>query len=150
MINKVTLIGHVGRDPEIRHLDNNVTVARFSVATSESYKNKNGEKVTNTEWHNIVLWRGLADVAEKFVKKGALIYIDGKLRSNTWDDKDGNKRTTVEIYGENFQLLGRSSENSGAGLGSGSSESHASHDQSAPHEQNNAIPDLSPTDDLPF
>ena len=113
MINKVILLGNVGRDPEVRHLDNNATVARFSLATSESYKNKNGEKVTNTEWHNIVAWRNQAEFAGKYIKKGTLLYIEGKIRTRSWDDKDGNKRYTTEVEVENFQLLGRRSDDQG-------------------------------------
>ena len=97
MINKVILLGNVGKDPDVRHLDNNATVARFSLATSESYKNKNGEKITNTEWHNIVAWRSHAEFAGKYIKKGTLLYVEGKIRTRSWDDKDGNKRYTTEV-----------------------------------------------------
>src|SRR5271157_3074710 len=106
MINKVILIGRDGKVPEVRHLENNASVARFSLATSETYKNKNGEKITNTEWHNIVVWRGLSDIAERFVKKGMMLYVEGKLRNRSWDDKDGNKRYSIEIEADNFQMLG--------------------------------------------
>jgi single-strand DNA-binding protein len=106
-INKVILVGNVGRDPEIRHLDKGVAVANFPLATSESYLAKNGEKITTTEWHNIVVWRGLAEVAEKYVKKGRQLYIEGRIRTRSWDDKDGNKRYTTEIYGDVMQLLGK-------------------------------------------
>lgn len=105
-INKVILIGNVGKDPEVRHLDSGVAVTTFPLATSESYKNKEGQKVTNTEWHNIVLWRGLAEVAEKYVKKGNPLYIEGKIRTRSWDDKDGNKRYTTEIVADVMQMLG--------------------------------------------
>ncbi len=105
-VNKVILIGNVGKDPEVRHLDSGVAVANFPLATSETYKNKDGQKVTNTEWHNIVIWRGLAEVAEKYVKKGNPLYIEGKIRTRSWDDKDGNKRYTTEIVADNMQMLG--------------------------------------------
>ncbi|NOZ47965.1 MAG: single-stranded DNA-binding protein [Chlorobi bacterium] len=107
-INKVILVGNTGKDPEVRHLESGVAVANFTLATSETYKNKSGEKVTNTEWHNIVLWRGLAEIAEKYVKKGTQLYIEGKIRTRSWDDKEGNKRYTTEIVGDNMQLLSRS------------------------------------------
>ncbi|MBU8891814.1 MAG: single-stranded DNA-binding protein [Bacteroidales bacterium] len=110
-INKVILVGNVGKDPEVRHLDNGVAVASFSLATSETYKNKEGQKVTNTEWHNIVVWRGLADVTEKYVKKGNPLYIEGKIRTRSWDDKDGNKRYTTEIIADNMQMLGSKQSN---------------------------------------
>jgi len=96
----------VGRDPEVRHLDKDVTVANFPLATSESYTAKNGEKVTTTEWHNIVIWRGLAKVVEQYVKKGDRLYLEGRIRTRSWDDKDGNKRYTTEIYVDNMEMLG--------------------------------------------
>ena len=105
-INKVMLIGNVGKDPEIRYLDNGVAVANFRLATTEVYKNRDGERIQTTEWHNIVLWRGLAEVAEKYVKKGNPLYIEGKIRTRSWDDKDGNKRYTTEIVADNMQMLG--------------------------------------------
>ena len=115
-INKVILVGNVGKDPEVRHLDSGVAVTTFPLATSESYKNKEGQKVTNTEWHNVVLWRGLAEVAEKYVKKGNPLYIEGKIRTRSWDDKDGNKRYTTEIVTDVMQMLGskQSSEDAAA------------------------------------
>ena len=109
-VNKVILVGNVGKDPEIRHLDTGVAVANFPLATSESYIAKNGEKVTTTEWHNIVLWRGLAEVAEKYVTKGRQLYIEGRIRTRNYDDKDGNKRYVTEIYGDIMQLLGSKNE----------------------------------------
>lgn len=105
-INKVILVGNVGKDPEVKHLDKGVSVARFSLATSETYK-KDNQKVTNTEWHNIVVWRGLVEVVEKYVKKGTPLYIEGKIRTRSWDDKDGNKRYTTEIVVDTMQLLGQ-------------------------------------------
>ncbi len=105
-INKVILVGNVGKDPEVRHLDTGIAVANFPLATSETYTAKNGERVTTTEWHNIVLWRGLAEVAEKYVKKGRQLYIEGRIRSRSYDDKDGIKRYVTEIYGDVMQMLG--------------------------------------------
>jgi len=110
-INKVILIGNVGKDPEVRHLDSGVAVSTFPLATSETYRNKEGQKVTNTEWHNIVVWRGLAEVAEKYVKKGNPLYIEGKIRTRSWDDKDGVKRYTTEIIADNMQMLGSKQSN---------------------------------------
>ena len=109
-VNKVILVGNVGKDPETRYLDENTAVCKFSFATSEVYRNKEGEKITQTEWHNIVLWRGLAQVAEKYVKKGSQLYIEGRIRSRSYDDKDGNKRYITEIVGDNMQMLGRKSD----------------------------------------
>jgi single-strand DNA-binding protein len=109
-VNKVILVGHLGKDPEIRRLENGAAVANFSLATSESYKDKNGNRIDQTEWHNIVLWRGLADVAEKFLKKGNLVYIEGKLRSRSWDDANGVKRYTTEVVGDQMVMLGAKNE----------------------------------------
>ena len=127
-VNKIILLGHIGKDPEVRHLESGKAVANFSLATSETYKNKQGEKVTNTEWHNIVLWSPLAEIAERFLKKGGQVYIEGKLTTRSWDDKDGNKRYTTEVVGRELTLLGGKSESS------------------APASE---APDLE-TDDLPF
>jgi single-strand DNA-binding protein len=105
-INKVILVGNVGKDPEIRHLDSGVAVATFSLATSETYIAKNGDKVTSTEWHNIVLWRGLAEIAEKYVRKGRQLYIEGRIRTRSYEDKDGQKKYITEINGDVMKLLG--------------------------------------------
>lgn len=113
-VNKAILVGNVGKDPEIRHLEGGISVARFTLATSETYKNKTGEMVTNTEWHNIVAWRQLADVAEKFIKKGKQIYVEGKITNRQYDDKDGNKRYFTEIVADNIRLLGRKEDNDGS------------------------------------
>ena len=105
MVHKVILIGNVGADPEVRYLDGGVAVANLRLATTERYKNKNGENVDQTEWHNIVLWRGLAEIVEKYVKKGMRLYIEGRIRTRSWDDQNGNKRYTTEIYADNMQML---------------------------------------------
>jgi len=109
-VNKVILIGNLGKDPEVRSLESGVKVASFSLATTESYKNKEGQKVEQTEWHNIVMWRGLAEVAEKYLKKGSQIFLEGKIRSRSWDDKEGNKRYTTEIIADTFTMLGSKKE----------------------------------------
>lgn len=114
-VNKVILVGHVGQDPEVRYLENNTPVCTIRMATSDVYKNKSGERVTTTEWHNVVLWRSLAEVAEKYVKKGSQIYIEGKLRTRSWDDKDKNKRYTTEIVADVMQLLGKRADDQGGG-----------------------------------
>lgn len=105
-INKVILVGHLGKNPDIRYLEGGVSVASFPLATSETF-NKDGRKVEQTEWHNIVMWRGLADVAAKFLQKGKLVYIEGKLRTRSFEDKEGIKKYTTEVVAENFTLLGR-------------------------------------------
>ena len=105
-VNKVILVGNLGKDPEMRHIDGNISVAKFPLATSEVYKNKDGQRVTQTEWHNVVLWRQLAETAEKFLKKGSLVYIEGKLRTRNWDDKDGNKKYITEVQVNELLMLG--------------------------------------------
>jgi len=104
-INKVILVGHVGKDPVVRYIDKGVAVASFSLATSESYTNKQGETVTLTEWHNIVLWRALAEVAEKTVKKGTQVYIVGKIKTRSYVDKDGINKYITEILGDTMLVL---------------------------------------------
>ena len=120
-LNKVMLIGNVGKDPEVRYLDQNpqnpaaqAKVATFPLATSERFTDRNGNRQENTEWHNIVAWRGNADVIERFVKKGTQLYIEGRLRTRNWTDQSGNKRYTTEVIVENFQLLGKRADNPGA------------------------------------
>ena len=105
-VNKVILVGNLGKDPEVKYLDSGVAVANFSLATTESYKNKEGERVNQTEWHSIVLWRGLAEVAEKWLKKGSSVYIEGKIKTRKWEDKDGNTRYNTEILADNMTMLG--------------------------------------------
>ncbi len=104
-LNKVTFIGHLGKDPEFKTLEDGINLAKFSLATSESYKDQNGVLQTQTEWHNIVVWRGVADIAQKLLKKGSLIYLEGKLKTRSYEDKDGTKRYVTEIIGESIILL---------------------------------------------
>ena len=112
-LNKAMLIGNVGRDPEVRYLEGNngAKVATFTLATTERYRDRNGEVRENTEWHNIVAWRNNADVAERFVRKGTQLYIEGRIRTRSWDDQTGNKRYTTEIIADTLQLLGKKSDN---------------------------------------
>lgn len=110
MINKAILVGRVGKDPQITHLDNGTTIANFTLATNKVYKNRQGEKVEDTQWHQIVLWRGLAEVAEKYVKKGDLLYVEGENKTRSWEDKDNKTHYTTEIIGSVMQMLGGKSE----------------------------------------
>jgi single-strand DNA-binding protein len=109
-INKVILVGNVGKDPEVKHLDSDTSVANFPLATSEYYTNKNGEKVENTEWHNIVCWRRLAILAETYIRKGSQLYVEGRIRTRTFDGQDGTKKYVTEIYADTIQLLGKKGE----------------------------------------
>lgn len=104
-VNKVILIGNLGKDPEIRYLEGNLAKVKFSLATSEHYKDKNGNKVEHTEWHHIVLWGGLAESAEKLLKKGMQIYLEGKIQTRDWNDKQGIKKNITEIIVESYQIL---------------------------------------------
>ena len=172
-LNKAMLIGNVGRDPEVRYLDGSsgqAKVATFTLATTERYRDRNGETRENTEWHNIVAWRNTADVVERFVKKGTQVYIEGRIRTRSWDDQSGNKRYTTEIIADTLQLLGKKSDNPG-GQGTYQSQgapAQPSYQQSAPAYQQQAYAqpqqpaqqpmpaapqtadDDMPEDDLPF
>jgi single-strand DNA-binding protein len=111
MVNKVILVGNVGCEPMVRYLEGGVPVANFTFATRESYRNKHGERVDQTEWHSVVVWRGLAQVVENFVKKGMQLYLEGKIRSRTWEDQNGIKHSITEIYADTMQILSRKREN---------------------------------------
>jgi len=118
MINKVLLIGNVGRDPEVRKLESGASVAKFSVATNENYKDKAGEWQTVTEWHNIVAWRGLAERAERDIKKGSLVYVEGKLTTRKWQDKEGNDKYTTEVLALQLRSLEKRESNNLGNSGS--------------------------------
>ena len=104
-LNKISLIGNVGKDPEIHALDKSIKVAKFSLATTESYRDDSGQVHSRTDWHTIILWRGLAELAEKYLRKGSLVFIEGKLKYRSYDDKDGQKKYVAEIIGEQIILL---------------------------------------------
>ena len=135
-VNKVILVGNVGKDPETRYLDDSTAISKFPLATSETYKNRSGERVSTTEWHNVVLWRGLAQVAEKYVKKGTQIYIEGRIKTRSYDDADGNKKYITEIVGDQMQLLGRRPDDSGdeGGFGDASAQAGVSQRSSTPSQ----------------
>ena len=122
-VNKVILVGRLGRDPETRYTGGGQAVANFSMATDESYKDKNGERQKRTEWHKIVVWSKLAEIAQQYLKKGSLLYLEGRLQTREWQDKEGQKRTTTEIVATNFRMLGGRAEGAAAGGGGGASRS---------------------------
>ena len=107
MVNRVILVGNLGKDPEIRTLENGAKVAKFSIATNETYKNAQGEKVTDTEWHNVVAWGKIADIVENYLTKGKEVAIEGKLTSRSYDDKEGNKRYITEVVCSELLMLGK-------------------------------------------
>jgi single-strand DNA-binding protein len=132
-VNKVILVGNVGKDPETRYLEGGTAVSKFPLATSETYRNRDGEKITTTEWHNVVLWRGLAEVCEKYVKKGSQLYIEGRIRTRSYNDKDGNTRYITEIVGDNMQMLGKRSDDSQENTsGTGSSQQDSGQSSTRP------------------
>ena len=104
-VNRVMLIGNLGREPDIQYLEGNIAVAKFPLATTETYKDKNGTLASQTEWHTIVLWRGLAELAQKYLHKGSLVYIEGRIKTRNWEDKDKNRRSCTEILGDNLVML---------------------------------------------
>ncbi|MEN0002733.1 MAG: single-stranded DNA-binding protein [Bacteroidota bacterium] len=118
MVNRVILIGNLGRDPEVRRLENGAVVAKFSIATNENYKDKSGEWQKQTEWHDIVLWRTLAERAERDLKKGLAIYLEGKLTHRTWQDQDGNNRKTTEVVASYFRIVSKKEGSSSMSQGS--------------------------------
>jgi single-strand DNA-binding protein len=119
-VNKVMLIGNLGKDPDIQLLEGNIAVAKFPLATTESYKDKTGKLMSQTEWHMVVLWRGLAELAHKYLHKGSLVYIEGRLKTRTWDDKDGHKKFATEVVGENLIMLDKRGEGGFGGQGTDS------------------------------
>ncbi len=145
MLNRVTLIGRLGKDPEVRRLESGAAVAKFTLATSESYKDKDGNKVDTTEWHNVVVWRSLAEIAEKFLKKGMLIYVEGKLTYREYTDKDGNKRRITEIIARDMVMLDSrgGGEQRGEGFGGGD---RSIRPEAGPPEASEPMAD----DDIPF
>ena len=156
-VNKVILVGNVGKDPETRYLDESTAITKFPLATSETYKNRAGERVSTTEWHNIVLWRGLAQVAEKYVKKGTQIYIEGRIKTRSYDDADGNKKYITEIVGDQMQLLGRRPDDTEGGAqgsysspGSGQATQGGQPSQPRQPEQDQASAKEIPPEEDPF
>jgi single-strand DNA-binding protein len=104
-VNRVVLIGNLGKDPDMQFLEGNIGVAKFSLATTETYKDRSGKLISQTEWHTVVLWRGLAELAQKYLHKGSLVYIEGRLKTRSWEDKEGNKKFATEIVGDNLIML---------------------------------------------
>jgi single-strand DNA-binding protein len=143
-VNKVILVGNLGKDPEVRHLESGVMVANFPLATTESYRDRNtGERRQTTEWHNVVLWRGLAEISEKYLKKGNQVYIEGKLRTRSWQDQEGNTRYTTEVIADNMTMLGGRPAEAAA-----TAATIANREASPASENITAISD--DADDLPF
>ena len=143
------LIGNLGREPDLQYLEGNIAVAKFPLATTETYKDKNGSLVSQTEWHTVVLWRGLADLAQKYLHKGSLVYIEGRIRTRNWEDKDKNKRFSTEIVGDNLVMLDKRKEHTDV-QGSETPAAHDNHSIPDINFDNGGIPGNITKDDLPF
>jgi single-strand DNA-binding protein len=135
----VMLIGNLGKDPEIQFLEGNIPVAKFSLATTETYKDRNGKLISQTEWHTVVLWRGLAELAQKYLRKGSLVYIEGRLRTRSWEDKEHVKKFATEVVGDNLIMLDKRSDGSHGGHGHDSSGSHGGSDN-PPFDEGERMP----------
>ena len=152
-VNKVLLIGNVGKDPEVRYFDNGGAVANFSLATTErGYTAANGTQVPDrTEWHNVVLWRGLAEIAEKYVRKGSKIFVEGRIRTRSYDDSAGNKRYVTEIWGDNMELLDRKPDGQASPLSTPPAQPAGTPEQPKPASpENPPLGGDNPNEDLPF
>jgi single-strand DNA-binding protein len=155
-VNKVILVGRLGRDPETRYTGGGQAVANFSVATDETYKDKAGERQKRTEWHKIVVWGKQAEIAQQYLKKGSLIFIEGRIQSREWQDKEGQKRTSFEIVATNFRMLGGRGDGGAGGGGASTGARAEEHDQSGPSDDfgghgggGAAGPEIS-DEDIPF
>lgn len=114
-VNRVMLIGNLGKDPDMQYLEGNIGVAKFPLATTETFKDRSGKLVSQTEWHTVVLWRGLAELAQKYLHKGSLVYIEGRLRTRSWEDKEGTRKFATEVVGDNLIMLDKRSDSSAGG-----------------------------------
>ena len=160
-VNKVILVGRLGRDPETRYTGGGQAVANFSVATDETYKDRNGERQKRTEWHKIVVWGKQAEIAQQYLKKGSLVFIEGRIQSREWQDKEGQKRTSFEIVANNFRMLGGRGEGAAAGAAAGGGtsagasrggddlESHGAEESFGSGGGGGAGPEIS-DEDIPF
>ncbi len=156
-VNKVILVGRLGRDPETRYTGAGQAVGNFSVATDESYKDRNGEKQKRTEWHKIVVWGKQAEIAQQYLKKGSLVFIEGRIQSREWQDKEGQKRTSFEIVASNFRMLGGRAEgamsaSAGASASAGTSgdaDSQVAHGEDSISGGAPSGPEIS-DEDIPF
>jgi single-strand DNA-binding protein len=144
-VNRVMLIGNLGRDPDVQFLEGNIGVAKFPLATTETFKDRGGKLISQTEWHTVVLWRGLAELAQKYLHKGSLVYIEGRLRTRSWEDKEGNKKFATEVVGDNLIMLDKRTD------GASHASSHSNTGEGSEGFHNQDIPPLGESSqDLPF
>ena len=141
-VNRVMLIGNLGKDPDMQFLEGNIAVAKFSLATTETYKDRSGKLISQTEWHTVVLWRGLAELAQKYLHKGSLVYIEGRLKTRSWEDKEGNKKFATEIVGDNLIMLDKRTDGTGHLPGLEGTDEMGHHEPPPPHteEGNERLP----------
>jgi len=147
-VNKVILVGRLGRDPETRYTSGGQAVCNFSIATDESYKDRNGERQKRTEWHKIVVWGRQAEIAQQYLKKGSLVYLEGRIQTREWTDREGQKRTSFDIVANNFRMLGGRAEAAAAGAGAGTPAA-AEVEPPAPSDDHAPGPEIS-DEDIPF
>lgn len=141
-VNRVMLIGNLGKDPDVQFLEGNIAVAKFPLATTETFKDRTGKLVSQTEWHTVVLWRGLAELAQKYLHKGSLVYIEGRLKTRSWEDKEGVRKFATEVVGDNLIMLDKRT---------GDLHSSSSGDTGAEPYSSGEVPPIGePADDLPF
>jgi single-strand DNA-binding protein len=152
-VNKAILVGRLGRDPETRYTSGGQAVCNFSVATDETYKDRNGERQKRTEWHKIVVWGKQAEIAQQYLRKGSLIFVEGRIQTRQWDDKEGQKRTSTEIVATNFRMLGGRGDGAAAGAGAGAAasggSSHMDSDMHVPAAEEMPASEVS-DEDIPF
>jgi len=147
-VNRVMLIGNLGKDPDIQYIEGNIAVAKFPLATTENYRDKTGNMVSQTEWHTVVVWRGLADLAQKYLHKGSLVFVEGKLRTRNWEDKDKNRRSSTEIVADGLVMLDKRKENND-GTAADNHANEAGNYPDAGYDNNNQATNIA-KDDLPF
>lgn len=146
-VNRVMLIGNLGKDPDIQNLEGNIAVAKFPLATTETFKDRSGKLISQTEWHTVVLWRGLADLASKYLHKGSLVYIEGRLRTRSWEDKEGNRKFATEVVGDNLIMLDKRMD-SGTSQPASTGESEMSGSENPATSPSSG--DTDPSENLPF
>jgi single-strand DNA-binding protein len=150
-VNKVILVGNLGEDPKVRTLENGAVVANFPLATTESFRDKSGNKVEQTEWHNIVVWRGLAEIADKYLRKGSSIYLEGKIRTRSWEDKEGSKRYTTEIVADTFTMLSHKRDDQNGSRNGFQNNSNENRNQPVAQSSGTSFSPADPgKEDLPF
>jgi single-strand DNA-binding protein len=142
-VNRVMLIGNLGKDPDVQFLEGNIAVAKFPLATTETFKDRTGKLVSQTEWHTVVLWRGLAELAQKYLHKGSLVYIEGRLKTRSWEDKEGIRKFATEVVGDNLIMLDKRT-------GDGLHGPHVADTGAEPFSSGETPPIGEPADDLPF